>query len=128
MDLSKFNPEVAEDLEATQRTIETLTEAYIIVGGPKEQIIGTLDFKVMFIWTSLEKATEFIEQNLDSKEEKPLKKTLGELLELGRRLGFRTVRFDFRAKGCPAGYPFINYNLGNGTGILDLLATFANLN
>ncbi|EKD24907.1 MAG: hypothetical protein ACD_80C00145G0041 [uncultured bacterium (gcode 4)] len=125
--MDTLDRKVKAEIEATKQIIMNLTEAYIIVGGPQEQIIGTFNFKTMFIWTSLEKANDFIEKSLDPKEDKPMKKSMEELLTLARKLGFSTVRFDFWDKGCPIDYPFLNYDLTNGTGVLDLLVTFKSI-
>jgi len=110
--------------EQTIETILKIEKGFIIVGGPNEQVWGTLDFQTMFIWTSKESVTDFINNNnLDPNEEKVVEKSLPELIKLARELTFTTVRFDFQSKGIHPDQAFVNYRL-NSRGILDLLAKF----
>ena len=114
------------DHNTTVETVMKMGDGYIIVGGPKEQVIGTLDFLTMFIWTSREKAEDFIHKNLDPAENKVIEKPISKLLEEARNLGFSIVRFDFQAKGCHPKQAFVNYPLLR-QGILDLLPVFNSL-
>ena len=109
--------------KTTIKTIKKMGDACIIVGGPEDQVYGTLDFTTMFIWTSQEKANDFITKNLDAKEDKIIEKPMKELIELARTLGFIIVRFDFQAKGVHPKQTFVNYNLQR-IGDLDLIAAF----
>ena len=117
-----------EEIELTEITpmvkaVMELKTAFIIVGGEKEEVYGTLNFKTMFAWTSKEKAEKFIELNLDFKEDKSIEYPIQELLGLARKLNFRDVRFDFEVIEDDSKKPFLHYRLA-GMGILDLLSLF----
>jgi hypothetical protein len=111
------------DPNITIKTVMSLKKGYIIVGGENEQIYGTLNFKTIFIWTSLEKANDFIKKNLNFKEDKVIEKPIKDLFGLARNLTYDNVRFDFQAKGAHPKQAFLNYRL-HGEGILDILSNF----
>lgn len=50
------------DPNETIKSIFKMNNAYMIVGGKEDQVYGTLDFRTMFIWTSKEKAQDFIKK------------------------------------------------------------------
>lgn len=110
------------DIRETIEAFQKMGNAYMIVGGPQELIWGTTDCRTMFIWTSKEKAEDFIKNhNLDPQEEKIVEKPMLELLLEARTSGFTVVRLDFQGKGAHPNQAFVNYRL-EGKEILDLLS------
>ena len=111
------------DTKETDNIVLNMTKGYIIMGGPKDQIYGTLDFQTMFVWTSKKKADDFLNKNLFINEDKVVEYSFTDLVRLAQKLGFKFIRFDFQAKGVHPEQKFINYCLDRG-GVMDLLATF----
>lgn len=96
--------------EAVSR-IKGLGKAYIILSGPEEHIIGTLNLQTMFVWTSRGRAEDFLKKNLAPADDKVREYALDEVISLARRLQFSVIRFDFLDEGAHPEQGFVNFRL-----------------
>ncbi len=99
--------------EETISSIKKMKTGFLIVGGPEKQVWGTLpDKKTLFVWTTKDKAEEFIKDNgIDSSEEKVIEEPMTSIYAMAIKLGFTTLRFDFIAKGRHPEQGFIHCNV-----------------
>lgn len=86
---------IPENLKEVWQSCQNLKTGFLIAGGPNKQAYGNLSNVTLCVWTTREKAQEFINKNLDPEDEEVLDWKIEEIYGWAISNGFKTILFDF---------------------------------
>ncbi len=89
--------------------LQTLKTGYIIIGGPHNEVYGTLPrMDTLFVWTTRKKAEDFICSEEPGKTYTILEEPIFQIGSKALRIGFSKIRFDYFGKNAHPKQEYLN--------------------